>query len=411
MSKYLYPIYKLKTKSYIRWWLYNYLGKFNNYVLSEILTGTSFYLEDSTDRKFNIFDMIGRTTQESTTGKNYWDNEQVTTTGIMEKLPTGFKITKSSSSRFGGTYLVNLPAEEYKFYGNIKTNAVGSASGFIIKYEDDTTSTIPYTRILDHATIAFSKNIVSIQPYINGSEDIGVYYEITDFMILSASETDTSYEPYTGGEPAPNPNYPMAIKNTGDNGSVNEKVSNSDGTQEQNISFPLAEGQKLYQDEELKENGKDDMWGEIVFTGIENYDWKKSSYYSGSYYFYPNDYGLDYKEYSEFKCSHAICVRGASNYAIGKCLAESAMNLWLDDGTQLPTPTAFKAYLAEQYANGTPVTIVYKKANPTITPYTEEQQRYYDEHIKPLRTYKNVTHISSEDETPAELKIQYWKEV
>lgn len=43
-------------------------------------------------------------------------------------------------------------------------------------------------------------------------------------MIQLASSTDESYEPYTGGKPSPNPDYPQEIKSVGDNGSIELNV-------------------------------------------------------------------------------------------------------------------------------------------------------------------------------------------
>lgn len=510
-NKHFYQIFKLKIKPWIKYWLIKQT-EFKG-VLSDILEGTSFYLTDSLNMKFKMFKIYGRTTQESTIGKNLWNNEQVTTTEIMEKLPTGFKITKSSSSRFGGTYLVNLPAEEYKFYGNIKTNAVGSASGFVIKYEDDTTSTIPYIRILDHATIAFLKNIVSIQPYINGSEDIGVYYEITDFMILSASETDTSYEPYTGGEPAPNPKYPMAIKNTGDNGSVNEKIQNKNlfdedtvtftvgvlddngnptgstashytnnfyqvtpntnytlkGTlntgsssgriyyydkdkkwisrsesfgsnqknfttpekcyyikiqvvvsitlktgdvqleqgstasgyvphSEQNISFPLAQGQNLmegdYPDDDEKVHH---VSGKMLFDGSSDENWIYNPTYA---YFYITTSGFKSADF----CDHYSKETGETLTNNHFRFNPNNGNLYIKD-ERFTSASSFKTGLATNN-----IILQGELAEETTEDFTEEQKTAWEE-WKKARTYKGGTIISSEDETPAELKIQYWKEV
>lgn len=111
---------------------------------------------------------------------------------------------------------------------------------------------------------------------------------------------------------------------------------------------------------------------------------------------------------SKFKCTHFIAANGTTivNGISGTKYA-TYINANIDGVTSLAT---FKTWLAEQYANGTPVKIQYELATEVIDPYTEEQQTAWEQ-IKNLKTYKPVTHISSEDETPAELKIQYWKEV
>ena len=62
MNKYLFPIKKLKTKSWIKYWLSK--REFNSYVLSQILTGTELYLENSVQKKFKIFNIIGHSEQD-----------------------------------------------------------------------------------------------------------------------------------------------------------------------------------------------------------------------------------------------------------------------------------------------------------------------------------------------------------
>lgn len=110
---------------------------------------------------------------------------------------------------------------------------------------------------------------------------------------------------------------------------------------------------------------------------------------------------------SKFKCTHFISANGTTivNGISGTKYA-TYINANIDGVTSLAT---FKTWLAEQYANGTPVKIQYKLAEEKTEDFTEEQKTAWEQ-IKKARTYKNITHISSEDETPAELKIQYYKE-
>ena len=65
MSKFLYPIYKLKTKSYIKWWLYHKKAGGSG-ILSEILEGFSFNLENTLNRKFKLFEIECNSVQDGT---------------------------------------------------------------------------------------------------------------------------------------------------------------------------------------------------------------------------------------------------------------------------------------------------------------------------------------------------------
>lgn len=64
----------------------------------------------------------------------------------------------------------------------------------------------------------------------------GKTYDISNILIqIEKGSVATSYEPYTGGIPSPNPSYPQEIKSV-----VNPivKLSNEDGTQSETVTLP-----------------------------------------------------------------------------------------------------------------------------------------------------------------------------
>lgn len=64
----------------------------------------------------------------------------------------------------------------------------------------------------------------------------GETYDISNILIqIEKGSVATSYEPYTGGQPSPSPDYPQEIKSV-----VNPtvKVSNEDGTKSQTVTLP-----------------------------------------------------------------------------------------------------------------------------------------------------------------------------
>ena len=68
----------------------------------------------------------------------------------------------------------------------------------------------------------------------------------------------------------------------------------------------------------------------------------------------------------------------------------------------------FKAWLAEQYANGTPVIVEYVLAEEETTPYTEEQATAKKQ-IDSLKTYRTVTNISNNQNT--NMVLTYKKDI
>jgi hypothetical protein len=102
----------------------------------------------------------------------------------------------------------------------------------------------------------------------------------------------------------------------------------------------------------------------LVLTGDEL--WQKSGAYKGSFYaqLIKNWLSLSYAAY----CTHAAHVPTLSLYEKGKMVFNGGLvgncNLWFNQFDENTTVADFKAYLAAQYAAGTPVTVWYVLAEP-----------------------------------------------
>jgi hypothetical protein len=102
-----------------------------------------------------------------------------------------------------------------------------------------------------------------------------------------------------------------------------------------------------------------------VLDGTEN--WTKSSTYLGSFY---SPQLLINCAKQGLICTHAVYTPtiNATDYTFGKCAEEGSapnktLDLYLGDASW--TLAGFKSYLAQQYANGTPVTVWYVLETPT----------------------------------------------
>lgn len=185
---------------------------------------------------------------------------------------------------------------------------------------------------------------------------------------------------------------------------------------EQNISFPLGEGQKFYEgsypDDDEKVHHKR---AEYVMTGNESLDCKNVTDENIHFSSGVLDSLSNGKEKSAL-CTHfklpvtslwSTDIEGFSivenYYHLRFRLNKSKLN---DISTKGNAIDSFRAYLRNQYANGTPVRVVFELAEEQTEDFTEEQKTAWKE-WKKARTYKNVTHISSEDETPANVEIEY----
>lgn len=171
----------------------------NNELTSTPTPATSHYLQDSADARFRKFIPIGRTTQESTTGKNLLPVEEILTfttfKNINVNIPAGtYKVTCSSLTSQG-------------------TDGVVAAFGTNVVWLSST----------QEKNVTLQNDITEITIYSNGYSYDNSQGKSATIKQLMVSVSGGAYEPYTGGEPAPNPKYPYAIKNTGDN--VNEIAS------------------------------------------------------------------------------------------------------------------------------------------------------------------------------------------
>lgn len=376
MNKYLYAILRLKTTSWIKYWLYNKTMKIKG-VLSNILEGISFYLTDSLNRKFNLFQIIGRSVQDGTpTPENPVEIKNTGDSGsVNEKVQNKNFLNVSSVFEVTGytSIPISLEANENYVLSANKINTNGSSNNMLVglKNEDNTINYI-YSFKTNNLTVNFTpkKNVVAILIYSqNGyNQSVGVTSVFYNLMI---SKEGGEYQAH----------------------------------EEQNISFPLAQGQKFMEGDYLADDGVHHVIREQVFNGTEGFGLQ----YGNEYYISVNPICNRNATTINVICNYYKGVSREDLEGMGNGhIAGSSTYIRLKDD-RFSTLSEFKSWVAEQYANGAPIKIQYKLENEVIDPYTPEQQIAWEQ-IKALRTYKPVTHINSEDETPANLKIQYWKE-
>lgn len=186
-----------------------------------------------------------------------------------------------------------------------------------------------------------------------------------------------------------------------------------DPYKEQTVYFPLGEGQKLYKNSYLANNGIHHVRKQYTFTGNEEIVLSNRQYENcASFYF--NNQNLINKQnnyITKEMCSHFAYDSLAYNENRDvECITDNTgiphrliiFQILKTRLTSIDT-TGFKAYLSEQYANGTPVIVEYELAEEEIVPYTEEQKAAWEK-IKNMILYKGTNHISC----TGKLKIKYY---
>lgn len=180
--------------------------------------------------------------------------------------------------------------------------------------------------------------------------------------------------------------------------------------QSQGFTFPLSEGQRLYKDSYLSDDGIHQKRRQVVFNGTETKFVTVGQV--NSVYRY-NMSILDIKPGTgKAICSH-YKQSNEANFALinENCIATHPVSKVIAFFTNFPTLDEFKAYLAEQHSKGTPVTVEYELETEIIEPYTEEQLKVYSKIKNELKTYKGITHIYSTDEISPIFEVRYIKDI
>lgn len=409
MNKYLYKIKDLEVPPWIKYW-FTKRSKMN-FSLSQILNGTSFDLTDTVNKKLHLINIFGNSDQETTTGKNLLNITLTgqTTNGItfVRNEDGSLTLNGTSTQGFGRNLATNITLEA----GTYTISSTSVKSGIYISLDNINETMLNGNTSSKTFTIEENTTYEACKIWINNA--ISFSNEIFKVQIEKNSIA-TSYEPYTGGIASPNPNYPQEIKSTGDNGYIVEKFSNSDNTQLQTYTIPCQQPMRAIgnvKDTFVKVDG---VWYErhnirkVVLDGTENWvnegggapftllniDFKypqsnndmpliKTNYYISVPY---NDRWTDY--------SSIVTIN-----QIGSSTKRVKFR-----NTAITSLVNWKNWLSHHN-----VTLIYVLVTPIDLPCTQEQITALEQ-LQKAKTYKDVTHIFSDDEVPAELQLQYYKE-
>ena len=157
-----------------------------------------------------------------------------------QKKYQGYQLLKHNTSDYNVTAttaycgLVDNKPENIKA-GTYYLRNLKNTPTVLITFLNESKGVIKQEYLVDKTEkqITFDKDVAYVKYIIQGLT-IGTTYKGTVKLIL-ASISNTDYEPYVGGIPSPNPDYPQEIKSV-----VNPtvKVSNEDGTKSQTITLP-----------------------------------------------------------------------------------------------------------------------------------------------------------------------------
>lgn len=194
--------------------------------------GTNLALENTAEAPFNTLDLKGNTSQQTYTGKNKLEpfhssspvvlngitctynatDQTLTFNGTATSDNTGFYFATNNVAITGNTTRLTTYYVSGSHSGYCKIRFFNSSYGGNIVDLANLSSSTPILSQLSNETYTLDATKASIR------FDTGATANNFKIKIMVADSHDTAYEPYVGGVPAPNPDYPQAVQTvTGEN--------------------------------------------------------------------------------------------------------------------------------------------------------------------------------------------------
>lgn len=216
-------------------------GEGTNFTLNSTIYGNSI---DNVQLK-------GDTTQQTYSGKNLVSAEFHSETTFVNYGDNGFILTKPNTRTATLIFPTSLPAGTYTFSCNIVNNtvdntviiAIRSANAQMAAYNitAGTTGVVEFT-----ATVNDPVTRIYIYINANATDNTSITFDKVQF---EAGSSATTYEPYVGGIPSPNPDYPQEVQTV----TGRQVVTVSDGGS-QSQEYEINLGKNLL-DMDATENG------------------------------------------------------------------------------------------------------------------------------------------------------------
>lgn len=374
----------------------------------EITSDESITIENTYGQKFSKFDIFGNTEQAQYEGRNKIPmslfNTMVSQGSNNSYDSTNHRITYSSdNTSFSGYYKVlqNLVVDTtYTLSFDIR----GTAGKKVLLGWDGTPQTYTlkanYERVSYNytATVEAKPIIFFSQTTVNGGLGTNEYMEFDNVMLTTNGSSD--YEIYVGGTASPNPSYPQTINNvTGDNTII---VSNEDGTEYQEVTFPLGTS-KMYDDDYLADDGIHHVMGEVILDGSNDENWSFVGSYNRFQILVDNFVSPEPTIIANIICNKLIAttknnIAFENNKISGADANQNRIIIRIDN--TITSVAELRAWLSNN-----PITVQYELAQEVIEPYTTAQQTAWND-IKALYTYLDYTLITqTNDDLPFILKV------
>ena len=226
----------------------------------------------------------------------------------------------------------------------------------------------------------------------------GATYNAKVKLMLVSGSQEKDVEPYTGGIPSPSPDYPSEIKTIKDN--INIKIADKSNEEQQEILFPLVQGQKLMQGDYLADDGIHHTRKQIVLDGSddEGWDYNGGSLSNNISAFTANISNLISVENTDTKvrvmCNKTIGLSASEATKLQKynaiaVISDKRIYLCVQRSSFSTSSSTLKTWLQSN-----PITVEYELAEEVVEPYTVEQQKAWN-NMQNLVSYVGINNINS----------------
>lgn len=304
---------------------------------------------------------------ENIEGKNIWNKSEISEKTSTVNIVVGELNVKDVPIPFTfSSYLISNALTDT----NVRVSFIDSNNSNIgaVKYGNTVTSTNKRSSITINE---IPEGTVKIKFGIRMQD--GGHTEKTQ---LEAGTVATPYVPYNS----------LEFKVT------NGLEETDENYQEQVVTFPLAEGQKLMEGSYLADDGVHNVRGQRVFDGSDDENWQIESANN----FYSNIVIQNSKSSSLVLCNYQKSI----NKGLGEsenCFIGTSKKFNFQSDTINHTVADFKTWLSTHN-----LIVEYELAEPETVPYTAEQQEAWDK-IESMKLYDGINHI----ESTSEIDIKY----
>lgn len=202
------------------------------------------HITDSDNGKIMDMVLYGKSEQKSTMGKNLLKlskpNVYEGTNGLLTTMNADGSVSVTGTPTYNWSNITKIDNKCHTDNATY-TFSVDKNSGIIIglklgrtKLDDANYQTHRIMQNQLSCTFETGASNEYCSLFLEGLT-VGKSYNFTIYPMLELGTEATAYEPYTGGQPSPSPDYPQEIKSV-----VNPtiKLSNGDGTESQTVTLP-----------------------------------------------------------------------------------------------------------------------------------------------------------------------------